>query len=709
MNTHFKHQLLKDSNQFSEINRHEVNNLKVEQENLISSPKSDKLTIKKKAIFKIYKIKKINNWTDDEDQRLRDIVENLGKKNWKNVADFFQGKSQIQCSSRYKRIKPGILKGYWTKEQDEKLLECIKKYGINWKMIAKEMPNRSGKQIRDRYLNNLNPELNKNKFTPQEDKLLISLYNKYGPSWSRISKYLKGRSGDMIKNRFFSFIRKKIIPISTNMKFRKRILLNCVKEEINNNKNIKSKHKLENESPIDINNNIKTNQIKNKYENKIFFKNLNFNENLLNANESSKNIVNKGKNDEIFVKKISKLTTEKKIGKINPEKIENFIISYDDISNNIKHSNLISNECYIDLNFSMQNMNELYNNKINDNDLINLELNTEIGNYDFYNFTIKKDNESNHLFYKKENLINKTESRNIINKDNKDTKFEKLKDDLIKINVHNFEISKIDDSIKNSLRNQNNNNYVNYEKKSPKNYKINFKNDYEFFNPVKEKDFLSENTNMKIIEEKYFDSSSKFRNDIIKNGRKNLNKNMKRNLNHEVSFEINKNQSFFQKSRNRILNLNKAFIETTDNFIFKTLRKKKIRKLNKVKLDKKKVFFDKYNSNVDTKIKYNKLINNEKKVKKRLVSNSVSYKATLKNLKDPVEEGHKNKTNIISLLNQKYRRYSKFKQNKDISLSKNLKSEDYQPHVINENPFPTDFSKKFYKFKIYLLIRKNLF
>jgi hypothetical protein len=105
-------------------------------------------------------------------------------------------------------------------------MEFYRTHGKNWKMIAKEMRNRTGKQIRDRFLNSLNPDLNKKKFGPREDRDLVSLYNKFGPAWLRISTYFKGRSGDMIKNRFFSIMRKNMIPVGTRLKFKKRILIN---------------------------------------------------------------------------------------------------------------------------------------------------------------------------------------------------------------------------------------------------------------------------------------------------------------------------------------------------------------------------------------------------------------------------------------------------------------------------------------------------
>ncbi len=46
------------------------------------------------------------------------------------------------------------------------------------------------------------------KWTENEDQLIIKLYNEFGPRWSTISHILLGRSENMVKNRFYSHIKK---------------------------------------------------------------------------------------------------------------------------------------------------------------------------------------------------------------------------------------------------------------------------------------------------------------------------------------------------------------------------------------------------------------------------------------------------------------------------------------------------------------------
>jgi len=194
--------------------------------NIENSSTDDKLD-SSKILFVSNKIKRVKNWTPEEDQILLRTAKEFNNRNWKAVAKFFEDRSPIQCSARFKRIRPGIVKGPWTIHEDIELEEYIKQYGCNWSLLAKFMPSRSGKQIRDRYLNALNPEINKKKFTLEEDKKIIELYTKLGTAWTKIARSFKGRTGDLIKNRFYSSLRRRIHASDAN------------KEKINKIKKIK--------------------------------------------------------------------------------------------------------------------------------------------------------------------------------------------------------------------------------------------------------------------------------------------------------------------------------------------------------------------------------------------------------------------------------------------------------------------------------------
>jgi hypothetical protein len=163
----------------------------------------------KEKIFIIRKVLNQKKWTKEEDKQLIELVQTHNEKKWKEISNFFHNKNPLQCFSRYKRIKPGVNKGSWNKEEDDQIMKLIKIHGTNWSLISKIIKTRNNKQIRDRYINILAPNLNKKKFTFEEDMLIIKLYKEFGAKWSRIHTYFKNRTTDMIKNRFHSSIKKK--------------------------------------------------------------------------------------------------------------------------------------------------------------------------------------------------------------------------------------------------------------------------------------------------------------------------------------------------------------------------------------------------------------------------------------------------------------------------------------------------------------------
>ena len=55
--------------------------------------------------------------------------------------------------------------------------------------------NRTGKQCRERFKNNLSPKLNKGDWTPAEDRIVIEMTKVLGNHWTRIANLLPGRSG----------------------------------------------------------------------------------------------------------------------------------------------------------------------------------------------------------------------------------------------------------------------------------------------------------------------------------------------------------------------------------------------------------------------------------------------------------------------------------------------------------------------------------
>lgn len=137
-------------------------------------------------------------WTVEQDNLLRNAVETFEGKNWKEIARCVPGgRTDVQCLHRWQKVlKPGLIKGPWTKEEDDLVIKLVAKYGgKKWSMIASALNGRLGKQCRERWYNHLDPRINKLPWTPEEDSILEAAYIYFGSKWAEIARILPGRYG----------------------------------------------------------------------------------------------------------------------------------------------------------------------------------------------------------------------------------------------------------------------------------------------------------------------------------------------------------------------------------------------------------------------------------------------------------------------------------------------------------------------------------
>ena len=182
-------------------------------------------------------------WPPEEDIRLAEIMSNHKSSHvdWEALCKEpgLAGRTARECHDRWTRyLKPGSRKGQWTEEEDAIVLRMIFSNGgslgtagttttagvqqetggqsssfTQWADLAPQLPGRTGKQIRDRWVNYLNPAINHLPFSREDDLLLWQGHKEHGKRWVEISVKIfhSTRSENHIKNRWYSAAFKKFI------------------------------------------------------------------------------------------------------------------------------------------------------------------------------------------------------------------------------------------------------------------------------------------------------------------------------------------------------------------------------------------------------------------------------------------------------------------------------------------------------------------
>jgi hypothetical protein len=153
-----------------------------------------------------------HGWTQEEDDLLRKLVSESESVSWCVLAKFFPNKTAPQIAGRWdKVIDPRLVKGCWTREEDEIIVHFVETHGDkDWAKLALLLEGRTGKQCRERYRNNLDASVNRCPWTPEEDGMLAQVHERFGNAWTKVAQFFPGRTDNGVKNRWNSTVKKRI-------------------------------------------------------------------------------------------------------------------------------------------------------------------------------------------------------------------------------------------------------------------------------------------------------------------------------------------------------------------------------------------------------------------------------------------------------------------------------------------------------------------
>ncbi|KAL6304970.1 Homeodomain-like protein [Sparassis latifolia] len=153
-------------------------------------------------------------WTEEEDEKLLAAIEEEDPdtnppSRWHAIAQHIPNRTNKDCRKRWwAQMATVVSKGSWTNDEDERLFNAVEELGPKWALVASRVRTRNSGQCAKRWNDALNPSIDRSGWSREEDELLLKGVEEQGHSWANIARNcLPGRTGLAAKNRYNHLLR----------------------------------------------------------------------------------------------------------------------------------------------------------------------------------------------------------------------------------------------------------------------------------------------------------------------------------------------------------------------------------------------------------------------------------------------------------------------------------------------------------------------
>jgi hypothetical protein len=151
---------------------------------------------------------KYNPWTKEEDELVLKGVAQFGEHAWIKIAThFLPWRNRIQIRSRYRsQLDPHIEKGKWTEDELDLLLRRTIIFGQDWNKVAEGLPGRTPEKCSIIWMTKLDPAMNKGPWSDEEARLFWERVQ-FCDNFVEVAEGLPGRNRVSCCSKFWSIVR----------------------------------------------------------------------------------------------------------------------------------------------------------------------------------------------------------------------------------------------------------------------------------------------------------------------------------------------------------------------------------------------------------------------------------------------------------------------------------------------------------------------